>query len=643
MRYFFRFMLGVVFALFSFLLPVSADSQISYQDFRSYTRRLGDVFPKRLSTEQIKQWTDFLLRMYLWTKDSFEVQQEPEQEVFLKNMAHFLEKLEGSEQASVIPEQDIRALQAAFALLRHNYQQAQQFVSRGPQEVPALRLISALLGEKKSESSQYWKISQEPVRALIRELPDSVLIASVLVESFLETSDESDAPQQLLQEADSLLQRMLRQEPNNLFLRYQRAQVYYLSQRKDLAYREFKELLSLQQADYRVSEAVGNFYVWTKEDVRAAEAYERSWQLNPYQPRLYQKLEQVYLRLEVPLKAVRLYLKGLELQPTQRGFYQALKDLIPRTDLDEMLKLFKQGKVNSEKNVYLLIFQADLYALKEDWNQALSLYRQALEVQPVSMIAHENLLQLLWKQQDFTVLKLHLEKIRQQPGVLPFTHYWMGLLYLQNQEPAQAVAELEKASLKDMSVRHALVAAYRQNKQLDKAKALLQEMLRENSKDIQLLIMMGDIYVDEKNLAKAEEYYLWAHKLEPYNASVHFSLGNLYSDTGRSQLAQQFFERVILMNPADLDARNNLGNVLLKEKKFKEAVQHFKMILRMNPEYATAYYNIACAYALTRQKDAALRYLQKALERDQQLKSLATHDPDLDSLRQDSFFQKLVK
>lgn len=640
MRYLWGFLLGAVLLASNSSLPVFADSRVGYQDFRSYAQQLGEVFPQQPTVAHLKRWTELLLRMYLWSKDSFSIQQEPEQEL-LRKLTEILEKLKDIGTGG-ISEQYLRALNAALALLKHDYQQAEWFVNQGPKREAVLRLISVLLGEEKPEFKQYRKISVEQARALSQELPDSVLAHSILVESLLENSSESEDSRALLMEAAALLKRNLQQEPNNLFLRYQQAQVHFLLGQKETAYREFQELLSLKQVDYRLPEAIANFYVWNKEDRLAEAAYARALHINPDQLRLYRKLEQVYLRLDEPLKAAQWYVKGLERQPAQVEYYWALKDLSLKTNLDDMLKLI-QPKALKTGSYYLSVFQADLYALKEDWQQAAHSYKRAIDLKPILLVAHEGFLQILWKQQDLNAFQQHLKTMRKQPELVPFTHYWMGLLHLQNQEPVQAMAELEKASLKDQAVRRALVVAYRQNKQWEQAKALVQQMLKTTPKDIQLLVTMGDIYAEEKNLAKAEEYYLWAHKLDSYNTNALFSLGNLYSETGRSQLAQEAFERVILLNPEDLDARNNLGNVLLKERKFKEAVQHFEKILRINPEYAAAYYNIACAYALTWQKEAALDYLQKALERDQQLKHLAIHDPDFDNLRQDRLFQMLIK
>jgi hypothetical protein len=46
---------------------------------------------------------------------------------------------------------------------------------------------------------------------------------------------------------------------------------------------------------------------------------------------------------------------------------------------------------------------------------------------------------------------------------------------------------------------------------------------------------------------------------------------------------------------------------------------------------------------LNRQKEAALLFLKRALEKDQNLKTLAGSDPDFNNLRQDQKFQEMVR
>jgi len=65
--------------------------------------------------------------------------------------------------------------------------------------------------------------------------------------------------------------------------------------------------------------------------------------------------------------------------------------------------------------------------------------------------------------------------------------------------------------------------------------------------------------------------------------------------------------------------------------------------VELNPDDATAYYNIACAYSLQGNIDAALPPLQRALQLDAvPYLNLIPADPDFDPIRHEPRFQELL-
>jgi tetratricopeptide (TPR) repeat protein len=60
-------------------------------------------------------------------------------------------------------------------------------------------------------------------------------------------------------------------------------------------------------------------------------------------------------------------------------------------------------------------------------------------------------------------------------------------------------------------------------------------------------------------------------------------------------------------------------------------------------EVGSALYNLGCYSCITGRNDEALDYLGKAFEKDDSMREWAHDDSDLDSLRNDKRFQKLLK
>ncbi len=86
-------------------------------------------------------------------------------------------------------------------------------------------------------------------------------------------------------------------------------------------------------------------------------------------------------------------------------------------------------------------------------------------------------------------------------------------------------------------------------------------------------------------------------------------------------------------------AQVSTGDQLRQEGKLKAAIQAYKNDFHKFPGKWKNTYNLACAYALTFQKDSAFHYLAIALKSDTSLWALA--DPDLFALTNDSRWQNV--
>jgi len=82
---------------------------------------------------------------------------------------------------------------------------------------------------------------------------------------------------------------------------------------------------------------------------------------------------------------------------------------------------------------------------------------------------------------------------------------------------------------------------------------------------------------------------------------------------------------------------------LYDKKQYQAAARVFAEIIREASDDANAHYNYACILALAGSPKAALRHLQRALELDPKLASLAAGDPDFESIRNTPEFQQLLK
>jgi tetratricopeptide (TPR) repeat protein len=106
--------------------------------------------------------------------------------------------------------------------------------------------------------------------------------------------------------------------------------------------------------------------------------------------------------------------------------------------------------------------------------------------------------------------------------------------------------------------------------------------------------------------------------------------------------AVKAYEQVVSQNPTDGQNWHNYGFSLHALKRYDEAIKAWNKSIELGFQPATGQYNIGCANALKGNKDEALAWLEKALSTGFTQEGLLDTDTDLDSLRGDPRFKKLL-
>jgi hypothetical protein len=102
-----------------------------------------------------------------------------------------------------------------------------------------------------------------------------------------------------------------------------------------------------------------------------------------------------------------------------------------------------------------------------------------------------------------------------------------------------------------------------------------------------------------------------------------------------------FLEGVVRRDPGYVDALQILGDDYTRRGKFVEGLKIDEVLAKLCPKDPTVYYNLACSYALTRQSEAAISALVRAIESGYRDFKWLLKDPDLKTIRQDPLFKKV--
>jgi len=127
-----------------------------------------------------------------------------------------------------------------------------------------------------------------------------------------------------------------------------------------------------------------------------------------------------------------------------------------------------------------------------------------------------------------------------------------------------------------------------------------------------------------------------ACRLLQKKAEEHFGKGN-------KEGALELFGELVEMQPENDHARGRLAYLLIGAGRSAEAVPHLEYQLEHGEQRGLAAYNLACAQALQGHPEPAIKALKTAVGYGFHDAKLMASDPDLESLREQPVFAKLVK
>jgi tetratricopeptide (TPR) repeat protein len=217
------------------------------------------------------------------------------------------------------------------------------------------------------------------------------------------------------------------------------------------------------------------------------------------------------------------------------------------------------------------------------WENSLTLFRRAIELDESNIIAHNN------------IGKSLIESGRVSEAV---KHYKIAL----NHDPNYASAHI--------SLGYALSI---QGK-IDDSVSHLLAALRINPHKANAHYLLGDILSQQGRFQEAIRHYGKAIEIEPEYFEAHNNLANLLADQGRLDDAVRHYKKALLINPRYAKAYNNIGSALFRKNRVNEAVHNYRLAINFKPDYAEAHNNLGVALKKQGQLDKAVIHYQRALK-----------------------------
>ena len=103
-----------------------------------------------------------------------------------------------------------------------------------------------------------------------------------------------------------------------------------------------------------------------------------------------------------------------------------------------------------------------------------------------------------------------------------------------------------------------------------------------------------------------------------------------------------FYERLIADKPDFIDALIPLANAYTEAGRYHKGLTIDKRLARLRPHDEIVFYNLACSFALVKMPDEAFAALHKAVQLGYSDYEHLLRDKDLDYIRKDERFSRIV-
>jgi tetratricopeptide (TPR) repeat protein/peroxiredoxin len=200
-------------------------------------------------------------------------------------------------------------------------------------------------------------------------------------------------------------------------------------------------------------------------------------------------------------------------------------------------------------------------------------------------------------------------------------HYGLGSVYLKQEKTGEARESFERAIKLRASYPDTLPNAWNnlgllatREGRTGEAIPYFQEALRLSPDHLIALNNLGNAYRQTKQWDKARNVLERAVAVGPQDPEANYSLGMVFAQIDDTEHAFEYLRGALRFRPAYPEALNNLGVLYLRTRRRDEAVASFEECVRVAPGFDQSYLNLARVYEVEGALDKARTVLLELLK-----------------------------
>jgi Flp pilus assembly protein TadD len=255
------------------------------------------------------------------------------------------------------------------------------------------------------------------------------------------------------------------------------------------------------------------------------------------------------------------------------------------------------------------------YGGLHQYGRAIQSFERALTIDPGQPTVLFNLgLTYLQAGQNEDARRRLAELVKLQAGNFLARHY-LGVSLLKLGRMQDGVAELESvvtAHPEDLEAAYTLASAYITDKQLEKARSVIDSVIgRHETAEAHLIA--GSYYMAAQDFRQAVVELRRAQELNPALPELGASLGGAYAMTGSQDMAMQLFEAYHQKNPNDFDTLAFLGWLYLESDRVDDAERMLNKAHQVRPRDLEVIFQLARVARARQHFDEAAKLLEQVV------------------------------
>lgn len=277
-----------------------------------------------------------------------------------------------------------------------------------------------------------------------------------------------------------------------------------------------------------------------------------------------------------------------------------------------------------------LALLAQLYLVEGDRQKAQNTFKAALDINPANAQAVLAIFNHLMAQHDTKYARELIEKaLRKEPKNLVFIQKIVQLNMLEEKwdEASKAVSQLARLAkgqdlakfyqaniLQGQGEYNKAIAAYKEilvkfpqqlqvlqnlsscyeklNKRSEMVK-FLQGQLKENKNNVASVLLLAELYTNDKKYTKAISLLKALIKEKPQIALAHHHLAKVYIAMGETDKAISVYQDGLKIHPRNIRLSLALASLYEQQQKYKQAVEVYELLIAYNPELDVVTNNLA--------------------------------------------------